>query len=57
MRRSLESRPVKIAVCVKHVPEPSARRIDPQSRRLDRSGEGTLNDFDAHAIAEALRLK
>jgi electron transfer flavoprotein beta subunit len=48
---------VKIAVCVKHVPEPSARRIDPQSKRLDRSGEGTLNDFDSHAIEAALRLK
>jgi electron transfer flavoprotein beta subunit len=48
---------VKIAVCVKHVPEAASRRIDPSSKRLDRSGEGTLNAFDAHALEEALRLK
>jgi electron transfer flavoprotein beta subunit len=47
---------VKIAVCVKHVPEGSAR-IDPGSKRLDRSGEGALNHFDANAVEEALRLK
>jgi electron transfer flavoprotein beta subunit len=49
---------VKIAVCVKHVPEANApRRIDPATKRLDRSGEGTLNPFDVHAVEEALRLK
>jgi electron transfer flavoprotein beta subunit len=47
---------VKIAVCVKQVPEGSAR-IDPSSKRLDRSGEGALNHFDANAVEEALRLK
>jgi electron transfer flavoprotein beta subunit len=47
---------VKIAVCVKHVPEGSAR-IDPSSKRLDRAGEGALNHFDANAVEEALRLK
>ncbi len=47
---------MKIAVCVKHVPEGSAR-IDPASKRLDRSGEGALNHFDANAVEEALRLK
>jgi electron transfer flavoprotein beta subunit len=47
---------MKIAVCVKHVPEGSAR-IDPGSRRLDRTGEGALNHFDANALEEALRLK
>jgi electron transfer flavoprotein beta subunit len=47
---------MKIAVCVKHVPEGSAR-IDPESKRLDRSGEGGLNHFDANAVEEALRLK
>jgi electron transfer flavoprotein beta subunit len=47
---------VKIAVCVKHVPEAHAR-IDPSSKRLDRSGEGALNHFDANAVEEALRLK
>jgi electron transfer flavoprotein beta subunit len=47
---------VKIAVCVKHVPEGNSR-IDPASKRLDRSGEGALNHFDANAVEEALRLK
>ena len=48
---------MKIAVCVKHVPDASARRLDPTTKRLDRSGEGTLNAFDAHAVEEALRLR
>src|ERR671936_746374 len=47
---------MKIAVCVKHVPEGTAR-IDPSSKRLDRSGEGALNHFDANAVEEALRAK
>jgi electron transfer flavoprotein beta subunit len=47
---------MKIAVCVKQVPEGN-RRIDPDTKRLDRSGEGALNPFDAHAVEEALRLK
>jgi electron transfer flavoprotein beta subunit len=49
---------MKIAVCAKHVPEAAAHsRIDPQTKRLDRSGEGTLNPFDVNAVEEALRLK
>jgi electron transfer flavoprotein beta subunit len=47
---------MRIAVCVKHVPEGTGR-IDPGSKRLDRSGEGSLNRFDANAVEEALRLK
>jgi electron transfer flavoprotein beta subunit len=47
---------MKIAVCVKQVPEGSSR-IDPDTKRLDRSGEGTLNSFDANAVEEALQLK
>jgi electron transfer flavoprotein beta subunit len=47
---------VKIAVCVKQVPE-GAKRLDPSTKRLDRSGEGALNAFDANAVEEALRLK
>src|SRR5437879_6537055 len=47
---------MKIAVCVKQVPEGS-RRLGPESKRLDRSGEGALNPFDANAVEEALRLK
>ena len=56
--RSLCSPPMKIAVCAKEVPDPSApKRIDPRTYRLDRSGEGVLNAFDTHALEEALRLK
>jgi electron transfer flavoprotein beta subunit len=56
--RSDRFRAVKIAVCVKQVPEAgAAKRIDPQSKRLDRSGEAGLNQFDANAVEEALRIK
>jgi len=49
---------MKIAVCAKYVPEATAaRRIDPSTKRLDRSGEGALNPFDANAVEEALKLK
>jgi electron transfer flavoprotein beta subunit len=48
---------VKIAVCVKQVPEGARARIDPASKRLDRSGEAALNAYDAHAVEEALRVK
>ena len=47
---------MRIAVCVKHVPE-GPSRLDSQTMRLDRSGEGALNHFDANAVEEALRLK
>jgi electron transfer flavoprotein beta subunit len=47
---------MKIAVCVKHVPE-GTPKLDPGSKRLDRSGEGALNHFDANAVEEALKLK
>jgi electron transfer flavoprotein beta subunit len=48
---------MKIAVCVKQVPEGAGRRIDPATKRLDRSGEGALNPFDTNAVEEALRVK
>src|SRR2546425_3265904 len=47
---------MKIAVCVKQIPEGSGR-MDSETMRLDRSGEGALNPFDANAVEEALRLK
>src|SRR6266566_1910403 len=47
---------MKIAVCVKSVPEGNSR-IDPGTNRLDRSGAGALNGFDANAVEEALQLK
>jgi len=49
---------VKIAICVKEVPDPTAqKRIDPATNRLVRSGENTLNPYDRHAIEEAVRLR
>ncbi len=49
---------MKIAVCVKEVPDTSAsKRIDPGTLRLDRSGEGALNLGDTNAIEAALRIK
>jgi electron transfer flavoprotein beta subunit len=49
---------MKIAVCVKQVPETTVtKRIDPETKRLDRSGEGALNHFDTQAVEEALRIK
>ena len=48
---------MKVLVCVKEVPDASApKRIDPQTFRLDRSVPGALNDFDTHALEEALRV-
>ncbi len=49
---------MKIAVCVKQVPDAAVhRRIDPSTKRIDRSGETALNPFDANAIEEGLRIK
>jgi electron transfer flavoprotein beta subunit len=49
---------VKIAVCVKQVPDATAaKRLDPDTKRLDRSGEAALNPTDVNAVEEALRLK
>src|SRR5437588_10156093 len=49
---------MKIAVCVKEVPDAAVhKRIDPETKRLDRSGEGALNHFDTQAVEEALKVK
>src|SRR3954452_19114852 len=49
---------MKIAVCVKAVPDAATgRRLDPATKRLDRTGDLTLSDFDSHAVEEALKLK
>src|SRR5512133_1499589 len=51
-------RAVKIAVCVKQVPDATVhKRIDPATKRLDRSGEAALNPTDLNAVEEALRIK
>jgi electron transfer flavoprotein beta subunit len=49
---------MRIAVCVKQVPDATVhKRIDPETKRLDRSGEGALNPTDLNAVEEALRIK
>jgi electron transfer flavoprotein beta subunit len=49
---------MKIAVCVKQVPDATVhKRIDPQTKRLDRSGEAALNPTDLNAVEEALKIK
>src|SRR5215831_1779465 len=49
---------MKIAVCVKAVPDAAAgRRLDPETKRLDRSGELAVSEWDTYAIEEALVLK
>jgi len=47
---------MKIAVCVKHVPT-GRLRLDPNAKRLDRSGTSDLNGFDLYAVEGALQLK
>jgi len=49
---------MKIAVCVKEVPDAGpGRKMDPATKRMDRSGERSLNAYDLNAVEEALRLK
>ena len=50
---------MKIAVCVKEVPDTTAeKRIDPSTFRLVRDeGDRMLNEFDKYAVEEAVRLK
>src|SRR3954451_1538921 len=49
---------MKICVLVKEVPDAAVeKRMDPGSKRLDRSGEKNLNPFDTHAIEAAMQLK
>jgi electron transfer flavoprotein beta subunit len=49
---------MKIAVCVKQVPDATVhKKLDPQTKRLDRSGEAALNPTDLNAVEEALRIK
>jgi electron transfer flavoprotein beta subunit len=49
---------MKIAVCVKQVPDATVhKRIDPETKRLDRAGEAALNPTDLNAVEEALKIK
>jgi electron transfer flavoprotein beta subunit len=49
---------LKICCLVKEVPDAAVqKRIDENTKRLDRSGEKNLNPFDTHAIEAAMQLK
>ena len=49
---------MKICVLVKEVPDAAVeKRMDPNTKRLDRSGEKNLNPFDTHAIEAAMQVK
>jgi electron transfer flavoprotein beta subunit len=49
---------VKICVLVKEVPDAAVeKRVDPSTKRLDRSGEKNLNPFDTHAIEAAMQVR
>jgi electron transfer flavoprotein beta subunit len=49
---------LKICCLVKEVPDAAVqKRIDPQTKRLDRSGEKTLNQFDTHGIEAAMQIR
>ena len=49
---------MKICVLVKEVPDAAVnKRIDPETKRLDRSGEKNLNPFDTHALEAAMQVK
>ncbi len=49
---------MKICVLVKEVPDAAVeKRIDVNTKRIDRSGEKNLNPFDTHALEAAMQLK
>jgi electron transfer flavoprotein beta subunit len=49
---------LKICVLVKEVPDAAVvKKIDPTTKRLDRSGEKNLNPYDQQAIEAAMQLK
>src|ERR671934_12192 len=49
---------MKVVVLVKEVPDAAApKRLDAATKRLDRSGTAALNEFDTHALEEALRVR
>ncbi len=49
---------MKIAVCIKQVPDARDVRLDPTTNTLAREGvESIMNPYDQHALEEAVRLK
>ena len=53
-----EAPTLKICCLVKEVPDAAVqKRIDPNTMRLDRSGEKNLNPFDTHALEAAMQIR
>lgn len=49
---------MKIAVCIKQVPDTTDVKINPETNTLIREGvESIINPFDMYAVEEAIRLK
>ena len=49
---------MKIAVCIKQVPDTADVKIDPATNTLVREGvRSIVNPFDLYAVEEALRLR
>ena len=49
---------MKICCLVKEVPDAAVqKRIDSETKRLDRSGEKNLNPFDTHGIEAAMQIR
>lgn len=49
---------MKIAVCIKQVPQTSEVKIDPETHTLIREGvDSQINPFDLYALEEAVRVK
>ncbi len=49
---------MKVCCLVKEVPDAAVqKRIDPGTKRLDRSGEKNLNPFDTHGIEAAMQIR
>jgi electron transfer flavoprotein beta subunit len=49
---------MKIAVCVKEVPDAGpARKMDEGTKRMNRTGDRSLNVYDLHAVEDAIRIR
>ena len=49
---------MKIAVCIKQVPQTTNVKINPETNTLIREGvESQINPFDLYALEEAVRVK
>src|SRR3954466_8652252 len=57
-RNERRSTLLKCCVLVKEVPDASVeKRVDPGTKRLDRSGEKNLNPFDTPALEAAMQIR